>query len=548
MRQSLCQKLGENTYLRLLSKKYLYIFLSLFSNIFEVSAQEQLTQEQLDKLNSVVQIINYAYVDSIKPDHLIENAITGLLEHLDPHSVFISKDELKEMNEPLEGNFEGIGIQFSILRDTINVVATVAGGPSEELGIKAGDKIIKIEGQTVAGIKIKNNDVMKKLRGNKGTRVTVSILRSGSNKLLDYTITRDKIPIYSVDASYMATPTTGYIKINRFAQTTMDELSRALESLSDQGAKDLILDLSDNGGGYLNIAIELADEFLENKKLIVYTEGVHSPKQMSYATSKGEFEKGKLVILIDESSASASEIVAGAVQDWDRGLIIGRRSFGKGLVQKPFPLADGSMIRLTTARYYTPVGRSIQKPYGEGTEDYYKDIYKRYTRGEFTNKDSIIFPDSLKFYTPNKRVVYGGGGIMPDIFVPLDTSKSTEYHTELLRKGIINSYSFNYIDRYRAQLAKQYPSFSEYEKGFKVDKAMLEELVSYAEKEGVRRDDKQFNISKDVIAVELKALIARDIWNNDSFYKVINQLNPAYHQALDILKTGNFKKLKINVN
>lgn len=520
-----------------------FIFTSLSSY-----SQKPLSSQQMEKLNSVLQIVNYAYVDTVNQEKLIENAIVGMLDQLDPHSVYISKEEVREMNEPLEGNFEGIGVQFNILRDTITVVATIAGGPSEKLGIMAGDKIVKIEGQNVAGIGIKNNDVLKKLRGNKGTRVSVSIMRKNDKKLLDYTITRDKIPIFSVDAAYMASPAIGYIKLNRFAQTSMDEFKTALKKVKEQGAKDLILDLSDNGGGYLNIAIDLADEFLEDRKLIVYTEGAYSPKQMSYATGRGEFEKGRLVVLINENSASASEIIAGAVQDWDRGILIGRRSFGKGLVQKPFPLPDGAMIRLTTAKYYTPIGRNIQKPYEKGgAEEYYKDIYNRYKHGELVSKDSINLPDSLKFYTPNKRLVHGGGGIMPDIFIPIDTLKLNDYHTDLLRKGVLNKFTFEFIDKHRESLKKTYPTVTDYKSKYNLDKKTLDEFVSFADKEGVKKNEKQLEQSKTLIESELKSLMARDLFNNEAFYEVYNETNPTYQKALEVLKDNTlFKKLKIN--
>jgi carboxyl-terminal processing protease len=527
------------------NRSFLTITLALLS-LFAF-AQKPVSNNQLEKLQSVIQIINYAYVDTVSQEKLIEHAIVGMLDQLDPHSVYISKEEVREMNEPLEGNFEGIGIQFNILRDTITVVATIPGGPSEKLGIMAGDKIVKIEGQNVAGTGIKNNDVLKKLRGNKGTRVSVSIMRQNDTKLLDYTITRDKIPIFSVDATYMATPTVGYIKLNRFAQTTMEEFRASLKKLKEAGMKDLILDLSDNGGGYLNTAIDLADEFLEDRKLIVYTQGVYSPKQMSYATSRGDFEKGKLVVLINENSASASEIVSGAVQDWDRGIVIGRRSFGKGLVQKPFSLPDGSMIRLTTAKYYTPIGRNIQKPYEKGHEEYYKDIYNRFKHGELVNKDSINLPDSLKFYTPNKRLVFGGGGIMPDIFIPLDTTKLNDYHTDLLRKGTMNKFSFDYVNKNRQALLKTYPKVDDFKKNFKLDKKIFDDLIATAEKDSIKRNEKQLDVARSLIETEIRSLIARDLYNNEAFYEVYNETNPSYQKALEVLRDNSFfKKLKIN--
>jgi len=532
--------------IQVISSCFTYLISICF--ITPLFAQAPFSIDQLEKLANAIQIINFAYVDSIDQNKLVENSINGMLEKLDPHSVYISTEELQEMNEPLEGNFEGIGIQFNILRDTIVVVNTVAGGPSERIGILPGDKIIRIEGQNVAGLKIKNPDVMKKLRGGQGSTVSVTVIRKNSKKNIEYVITREKIPIYSIDASYLAAPQVGYIKLSRFAQTSIEEFTIALEKLRTQGAKDLILDLSDNGGGYLTTAIELADEFLEEQKLIVYTEGAFSPKQLFYSTVNGHFEKGRLIVLIDEGSASASEIVAGAVQDLDRGLIIGRRSFGKGLVQKPFSLPDGSMLRLTTAYYYTPAGRNIQKPYTNGSESYYNDIYNRFTNGELTSKDSIHFHDSLKYYTANKRLVYGGGGIMPDIFIPLDTTKTSEYHNELIQRSILTNFTFDYLDKNRQQFLTSYPIFEDFKRGFKIDKKIFDDLVAYADKEGIKRDDKGLDISKDLLSIQIKALIARDLWQNDAFYHILNELNPSYQKALEAMKYDAFKKYKITAN
>lgn len=505
-------------------------------------------QLQMDKFATLLNIIQFAYVDSVNQEKLVEDAINGMLEKLDPHSVYIPKKELQEMNEPLEGNFEGIGIQFNILHDTIVVISPISGGPSEKLGITSGDKIVTIEGKTVAGIKIKNDDVLKLLRGKKGTKVNVGILKSGTRKMVDYTIVRDKIPIYSVDATYMINDRVGYIKVNRFAQTTMDEFLKSLKSLKEKGMKDLILDLNDNGGGFLHIAIEMADEFLSDNKLIVYTEGLSSPKQMNRANSKGNFEKGRLVVMIDEGSASASEIVSGAVQDWDRGLLIGRRTFGKGLVQKPYQLPDGSMIRLTTARYYTPVGRSIQKPYKDGVEKYHEDLLQRYKKGELMSADSIHFPDSLKYTTPKGRFVYGGGGVMPDIFVPLDTTQNSEFLFNLARKNVWGQYVVNLVDRDRSKLLAQYPTFEAFKNNFKTDEAMMADFFAFAKKEGVEKNDKQYEISKNIIQTRLKADLARNLYNNDAFYEIINTLEPAYNKAIEVLKNGNYDKYKLSDN
>jgi carboxyl-terminal processing protease len=527
-------------------KKLISCFYALFFASFSFSQNPEINSS-VDKFGTALSYIDFYYVDSVKPNKLTEEAIVAALEKLDPHSVYISKEELKEMNEPLEGKFEGIGIQFNILYDTITVISAISGGPSERLGILSGDKIVKIENQSVAGVKIKNDDVLKKLRGDKGTKVNISIFRRGKKDLIDYTIVRDKIPIYSIDATYMATPTAGYIKLSRFAQTSMDEFAESLKSLKGQGAKDLILDLTDNGGGYLDIAFKIADEFLANNKLIVYTEGLKSPRKTYMATAKGEFEKGRLIILVDEGSASASEIVSGAVQDWDRGLLIGRRTFGKGLVQNQFPLPDGSAMRLTIARYYTPVGRCIQKNYEGGTENYSKDFINRYNHGELYNQDSIRFPDSLKYFTPNKRVVYGGGGIMPDIFIPYDTTMFSQYLSDLNRKGVTNQFSLSFVDKNRDQLLKTYPNFNDFNKNFTVTEKLLNDLVAAGEKEGVKKDEKGLKTSRIYIETLIKAIIARDLWKNDNYFEVANQLNPSYNKALEVLKDDTFfKKKRIN--
>lgn len=521
-------------------------FIASFLFAFHSNAQNPSSFESSQKFKSVLDYIDYYYVDSTKNKKLVEDAISGMLETLDPHSVYIPKEDLQETNEPLTGNFEGVGIQFNLLFDTITVISPISGGPSEKVGIISGDKIIKIDGKNFAGMKIKNDDVIKNLRGAKGTKVNVSIMRSGIGELLEFTIIRDKIPLYSIDATYMATPTVGYIKLSRFAQTSMDEFAESLRTLKAKGAKDLILDLNDNGGGYLNIAFEIADQFLNDGKLIVYTEGLKSPRKTYNATGKGEFEKGRVIVLVDEGSASASEIVSGAIQDWDRGLLIGRRTFGKGLVQNQFNLPDGSAMRLTIARYYTPVGRSIQKPYDGKIENYYKDLNTRFKHGELTNADSIKFPDSLKYSTPNKKIVYGGGGIMPDIFIPIDTSKSSTYYTNLIRKGILNQFVLSYLDRNRKDLFAKYPTFDEYKKNFVVTNDMMNALIAAAEKEKIKKDDKGLAVSGDVIKLQIKALLARDLWKNDSYFEVINEINDAYQKALEVFKNDTFKKYKIN--
>lgn len=497
------------------------------------------------KLEALLQMIEYTYVDSSNQDELTETAITAILKDLDPHSVYIPAKDLKDQNEPLVGKFEGVGIQFNIFEDTIMVTQTIPGGPSEKIGIRAGDRIVKIDDELVAGTKITNSDVMKKLRGDKGTKVTVAIFRRDEKNLLDFEITRDKIPLFSVDASYMSTPEIGYIKISRFADTTVDEFREALAKLKSKGMTALILDLTGNGGGYLNRAIELADEFLSDNKKIVYTEGRTSSKQEYFSSPIGGFEKGKLIVLIDEGSASASEIVSGAVQDWDRGLIIGRRSFAKGLVQKPFPLPDGSAVRLTVARYYTPSGRCIQKSYEEGDEEYEMDLSNRFKHGELYNADSIKFDDSLKYYTQAKRIVYGGGGIMPDIFVPLDTSMNSKYHSDLVRKSVMYEFALSYTDKNRKQLVAKYPDIMTFRNNFSVDDKLIEDVVAYGEKKGVVKDSVGLATSYKLLQVQIKALIARDLWNTDAYWQVINDINPFFSKAMESMKNDTFDRLKI---
>jgi carboxyl-terminal processing protease len=526
-----------------------YILTVVVSFLFLSSAISQTKENSknkgVTKFDALMTVVNYAYVDKVDNEEMVEDAIVAVLKELDPHSVYIPEKELKKMNEPLEGNFEGIGIQFNILKDTITVVSPISGGPSEKLGIQSGDKIIKVEDEVVAGTGVKNSDVQRLLRGKKGTIVNVYIKRNGTKELIPFAITRDKIPLYSVDASYMATPEIGYIKVNRFARTTMEEFSQALDTLQKNGAKSLILDLRGNGGGYLNTAFNLANEFLDHGKMIVYTEGLRQNKEEYKANSNGNFKTGKLAVLIDEGSASASEIVSGAVQDWDRGMVIGRRSFGKGLVQKPFPLPDGSAIRLTTARYYTPTGRSIQRPYAEGKENYYKEIGRRYEGGELVSKDSIDFPDSLKFYTPNKRVVYGGGGIMPDIFIPIDTSFNSELNRNLIRRGVYNEFSLTYLDKNRKKLKKTYPDFNSFKAGFKTDEAFMQDFFKFAEKKSVEKNEADYEKSKKLIETQLMALMARNLFTTSTYFEIINQLNDSYIEAINVIQSDQFEKAKL---
>lgn len=509
------------------------------------NAQSDLAKEA-NKFERMLRIVDSKYVDTVKADQLVETAIVGMLKDLDPHSQYISKKDKQRMNEPLQGNFEGVGIQFNIFKDTILVVSAISGGPSEALGIQAGDKIVEIEGETVAGIGITNRDVIDQLRGPKGTEVTVGIKRGGIKRMLDFKIKRDKIPIFSVDAVYMATPKIGYIKLNRFASTSMQEINEGMTKLKAEGMEHLILDLRGNGGGYLRTAVALADEFLGSRELIVYTEGRSYPIDKKYASERGNFEKGKLVILINEGSASASEIVSGAVQDHDRALIIGRRSFGKGLVQKPYPLPDGSEVRLTVSRYYTPTGRCIQKPYEEGADAYRKEIRDRFEHGELYSQDSIDVPDSLVYHTlQNGREVYGGGGIMPDIFVPADTSMTSKTYRNILRKGLLNDFTLTYLDRNRKELEKEYKDKDDFIKNFEVTPELLEDFLKHCEKKEVERNEDDLAVSETLIKVQLKALVARSLYKTSAYYEVSNQLNDAYLMAIQVIEDDTFDKLKI---
>jgi len=498
------------------------------------------------KFNAAFQLISMAYVDSVDHQFLVEMAIKGMLKELDPHSVYMTKDEVNRANEPLQGNFEGIGVQFQIFMDTIVIISPIPGGPSDKLGIMAGDKIVKINGEDATGSKINNNYVMERLRGKKGSEVTVSIFRSGRSDLIDFVIVRDKIPLNSIDATYMVDAETGYIRLNRFARTTMTEFRDAINSLKAAGMQNLILDLRNNSGGFLDVAVELADEFLDRDKMIVYTEGLRSPRQDFRATSRGNLHKGKLIVMINEGSASASEIVAGAVQDWDRGLVMGRRSFGKGLVQRPFNLPDSSVIRLTTARYFTPSGRSIQKPYNEGVAEYHRDLQRRLKHGEMIHADSIHFPDSLKYFTSNKRVVYGGGGIMPDIFLPIDTLGTSNYYSSISRRGVINSFTMDYMNKNRRKLEKDYPNLAKFLSDFKVDDAFMEQFIAFAEKEGVERDEEGLSASGAHIAVMIKAFIGRNLFDLNAYYRIVSEIDRELQQAIQIMNDDNvFKNMLV---
>ena len=511
--------------------------LACFFSISTIQAQENKKNDSpIRKLTLAQFAIANLYVDETNPDKLVESAIIGMLEELDPHSTYSNAEEVKKMNEPLQGNFDGIGIQFNMAEDTLFVIQPVSGGPSEKVGILAGDRITHVNDTLIAGVKMTTEDIMRRLKGPKGTKVDVKVVRRGVDETLAFTIERDKIPVYSLDASYMATQKVGYIKINRFAATTHQEFMDALASLKGQGMQDLILDLQGNGGGYLNAAIDIANEFLGAGELIVYTEGRRNPRREFFAKGDGKHQSGRLVVLVDEYSASASEIVAGAVQDWDRGMVVGRRTFGKGLVQRPIDLPDGSMIRLTVARYYTPAGRCIQKPY-ESIEQYNADLIERYNRGEMMSADSIHFPDSLKCMTLKKgRTVYGGGGIMPDNFVPVDTTRFTKYHSQLSNRGVLLKVHFQLIDAYRDKWTKEYDDYAKFSQKFEPDERMMQQLIAEGEKAGVKYDEEQYRKSESLIKLQLKALIARDLWDMNEYYHTINVVNESVNKALELLE------------
>jgi len=485
-----------------------------------------------NKVGDILDYIVQDYVDSVDFDQMETDAITGMLEELDPHSMYISKEEFNQVNDPLLGSFEGIGISFRIEKDTITVINPIPGGPSEKVGLMAGDRIVKVDDSLVAGIGINNNDAMRKLKGKKGTKVKVTNFRRGVPKLIDFTITRDLIPTYSVDVAYMVDESVGYIKVNKFSATTYDEFMEAASELEDEGMSKLILDLRGNPGGLMNAAIEISDEFLQEGELIVYTDGKSRPKRHAFATDSGDFEDLQVVVLVDENSASSSEIVAGALQDNDKGLIIGRRTFGKGLVQEQISLPDGSAMRLTTARYYTPTGRSIQRPYDKGdAESYYEEYYHRYVNGEMTNVDSIHFDDSLKFTTPKGKVVYGGGGIMPDVFVPMITDTIRTYYNLLANKGLIFQFAFDYTDKNRARLNK-FTDFDTFDRKFKMDNRTFDDLVAYADEKGIEQSDEKIQLSKDKIATLFKAFVGRNVLDEKGFYPIYHKIDTTFNRAV----------------
>jgi carboxyl-terminal processing protease len=484
-----------------------------------------------NKLDGILTLIEDEYVDTIDRLGIEEKIIPEILKDLDPHSVYIAAKDLNKVNEELKGNFGGIGVQFSMQNDTVMVIQVIQGGPSEKVGILPGDRIVAVDDSIIAGKSIATTDVMKKLRGEMGTDVKVGVLRRPNKDLIDFNITRGSIPIHSVEVSYMVNETTGYIKVDKFAQNTYQEFLTALAKLKANNCQEVIIDFRGNSGGLLDVAIRLCNEFLPAKDLIVYTEGKAQKRQNVHANGAGTCQDTKVIVLIDEFSASASEIFAGAIQDNDRGLVIGRRSFGKGLVQQQIPLSDGSALRLTVARYHTPSGRFIQKPYENGSDDYYEDIYNRYEHGEFFSQDSIEFDDELKYTTKNGRTVYGGGGIMPDIFVPRDTSMMTDYFYKLRMNGIVYRYALQYTDNNRAELEK-YNSLDAIEK-YLDNKPLLSDFLRFAKDKGVEFNKEEYQTSKQLIEIELKAYIARNIIDNEGFYPILHQVDDIFKRAVE---------------
>ena len=510
----------------------------------QIQRQPQMQQQatsidaELQKLLVAEGAISALYVEDVDEKKIVESAIRGMLEELDPHSTYLTPEENDKSNETLMGSFEGIGVQFNMVEDTLFIVQPIPDGPSEKVGILAGDRIVTVNDTAIAGVKMSQESIMKRLRGPKGTKVVLGINRRGVDELIHFTVTRDKIPVNTVDAGYMIRPGIGYIKISSFGATTVQEFEEKLSDLRRQGAQSLILDLQGNGGGLLMAAVGIANEFLNRDQMVVYTEGRRSPRSAYMADGRGRFRDGKVVVLVDEYSASASEIVSGAVQDWDRATIVGRRSFGKGLVQRPIEFHDGSLIRLTVAKYYTPVGRCIQKPYGKDV-DYGDDILERLNHGELTNRDSIHFPDSLKYSTMiERRTVYGGGGIMPDIFVPLDTTRTNQYYRKVTAKNVVLNTSMQYAERNRRMLQRRYRTFADYNRGFEVGNDVLKLFQDKARDAKVDFDEEQYNESLPIFKTQLKASIARLIWGMNAYYQVIQELDETILRAVKYMETG----------
>ena len=500
--------------------------------------QQSVIDDQMQKLLVAEAAISNLYVEDVDDEKLVEDAIKGMLEELDPHSTYLTAEENDKSNETLMGSFEGIGVQFNMIEDTLFIVQPIPDGPSEKVGIMAGDRIVTVNDTAIAGVKMSQESIMKRLRGPKGTKVDLGICRRGVDELLHFIVTRDKIPVNTVDAAYMIRPGVGYIKISSFGATTVQEFEDELSKLREQGAAQLILDLQGNGGGLLMAAVGIANEFLGRGQMVVYTEGRRSPRSSNLADGRGQFREGNLIVLIDEYSASASEIVSGAIQDWDRGTIVGRRSFGKGLVQRPIEFHDGSLIRLTVAKYYTPAGRCIQKPYGKDV-DYGDDIMERLHHGELTNRDSIHFPDSLKYSTLIKhRTVYGGGGIMPDVFVPLDTTRTNQYYRNITAKNVVLQTSMQYTERNRRMIQRRFKTFEEFRDGFEVGPDVLKLFLDKAKDAKVEYDEAQYEECLSIFKAQLKATIARLNWGMNAYYQVIQELDETIQRAVKLIETG----------
>jgi carboxyl-terminal processing protease len=533
LNENILNKMNINT----MKSKIAGILIALFSVLLmNQSVSAQGGSDAAFKFARTLNLIDAVYVDTANLNTLTEKAIIEMLKNLDPHSSYISAKDVKEMNEPLIGNFEGIGIQFNILHDSIVVVEPIVNGPSEKAGLRAGDRIVVINDENVASIKISTAAVRKRLMGPKGTKANLGVFRKGEKNLLKFTIIRDKIPINSLDASYMINSETGYIKLNKFAATTEKEFADALTVMKGNNPKNIILDLRNNPGGYMLAAVAIANQFLSGEKLVVFMQGRKTSREEFKSSGNGALTNVKLVVLIDEGSASASEILAGAIQDWDRGVILGRKSFGKGLVQNGFYLTDGSQIRLTIARYYTPTGRSIQRPYNEGYDKYVKNFEKRFTDGEMMHADTTRLPDSLKYNTNiNHRKVYGGGGIMPDIFVPADTSLYSDYYGELGRKAVFQSFTLEYVDKNRAKIKSNYPKFEDFRKKFEFTPDEIKGFIKAGEDAGAKYNEKEYAISKSEILKILKAFVANNIWQTSESSQIINEGDPAIARALKVL-------------
>ena len=523
-----------------------------FAVMLTLGAIAERIPSSISKLLNAEYAIKSCYVASGDENNLVEDAIIGMLEKLDPHSQFTTAKETQELEEPLQGEFSGIGIQFNLKQDTLYVIQTIPNGPSERVGMLPGDRIIYVNDTTIAGVKIKNTDIQKKLRGKKGTKVTVKVKRVTHPELITVVITRDKIPLHSVDAAYMLDEKTCYIKISSFGAKTYNEMIDKLHLLKKQGMRQLVVDLSDNGGGYMDAAIQMVNELLDAGQLIVYTEGLNQSRAEAKANGRGEFKDMKLVVIMSQYSASASEIFAGAIQDWDRGLVLGRRSFGKGLVQRPFKFEDGSMMRLTVARYHTPSGRCIQKPYVKGDKKGYDaDLLTRYNAGEYYNIDSIQFNDSLKYTSlKNHRVVYGGGGIMPDVFVPVDTTEYSKYYRDMLAKGVIYQFALDYVDKNRKALKSSYPNVEKFDQFFSLSDDDMQAFIAAGEKEKVAFNEEQYATSKEVFKCYLKGLIARDLYTEDNAFNIIvNHRNRDLQEALRLINdTSRYQSLLLTGN